>query len=225
MAIKETISSVSNTLSKTAFDGSVLSIATYADGIYELTTAQRAAALSSAGLSDAQTKVVLSNAEAMHSITQLTIAEFAQKYNTDAVKIANSANAKVTDTMTIAIIKAAMAIGELTEEQLEQVLAAHAVTAANNAAADSTNKLKGGFLAAFKSMGAMDWISLAASAIPLLIQGATWLYDTLVTTSDEYTEMFKEAKSAITATEEEIEGLNQQISDNKERIAELQSLR
>ena len=224
MAIRTAAFDATNALSNVNYDGSTASIARYVAVLDGLDKAQQKATLSSLGLSKQQQQEILGHRGLIGAVKGLTVAQVEEAIGRDKGMIATILSAKATDELTFSMLKAAMASDKLDDELLEQILKLYAYDAAVEQAAGSTDKLKGGFLAAFKSMGTMDWVSLAISAIPLLIEGITWLYDTIVTTSDEYKEMFKEAKSEYDETKGRIEELNEQIATNRDRLSELYDL-
>lgn len=167
--INSSVTPVLNTLSTMEFDGSAASVLNYAAALSSLDPVQQKLAMSMAGLNAQQQEQIVTMMAAITAMKQYTVAELEKALNMEAGTLANELNIASTERVTVEILKAAVANGKLTQEQMKQILATNSQAASNNAAGASFANLGKTAGAAWKSMSAFSKFSLIASVATIAI--------------------------------------------------------
>lgn len=225
-SINTAVNPVLQTLSNINYDASVASVFQYATALGSLTPIQQKLAMDTLGLSAAQREQIATMMAATTVVKQWTVAEMERNLGVQAGTIANQMGVASTAMVTEEVLRAALANGILTEEQLKNIAAIGAQSTANLAGAASFTTLGSAAKAAGAAMMAtpMGWITLLIGVLPLAITGVKKLYDALIVTKQEAYDAAEEQKKAYDETTKEIEELDAELDENKARLAELQAL-
>ena len=120
---------------------------------------------------------------------------------------------KSTKTLTLAKIQDAVASGKITAKQGAQIASALGLSVANK-----------GLAASFGALWTAMWPILALMAGIAAIYGIFKLFDYLTVSAKEASEQLEETKNNISSLESELESLQTELDETKEKIAELVAL-
>lgn len=213
--INSAVAPVLNTLSTMSFDGSAASVLNYASALSSLDPVRQKLAMSMAGLNNEQQEQIITMMAAVAAMKQYTVAELEKALNIEAGTLANELNIDSTERVTVEILKAAVANGKLTQEQMEQILATNKQTATNNMAGASFANLGKTAGAAWKSMSALSKFSLVAGIVTTAISviSAAWSY---------FSERAERAKQKVQELEDEFKEIQSTISSTATTFRNLQ---
>lgn len=221
MAINTAIAPALQAVANISFDGSATSTLQYAAALSGLDAAQQKVVMSASGLSAAEQAQVVDMMKVISVTKQYTVAELEKALGMEAGTLASELNVSATAIVTEELLRAAIANGTLSAEQLKAVVSTNAQTGAMIAQAVAAKTLGAAMKSATAAMmtNPLGWITLAIGLIPLLISGISKL---IVTQEEEYQEAEK-LRSKYEETERELESLEKDLKTNKDRISELQA--
>lgn len=226
MAIKQAISPVLQELPDAASSGAAISTERYAAAVAGLDLAQQRAALSAKELRKTQQESVIAMVNAASAAESLSLKEAAAAVGITEEKLAIALNIQATDKLTASKLLAAVAEERLTRKQYDDIIAKAQSIAANKALGASYDELtlKQKLAVGAAAMTPMGWVSLAVSFLPLVVTGASKLYDLFTKAAERAREAADELHSAFEETKSELEGVNSELKTANDRIAELQKL-
>lgn len=178
------------------------------------------------GLNKEQQDQIQTMMAAVTVLQQYNVAELEQQLGLESGTIANRLNVASTSMVTEEILKAAVANGVLTNEQLKAILSTNKQTTSNLTGAASFETLGASAKAAGAAMLStpMGWITTLLALLPLAITGVSKLYDWLVVTAEEAYEEAEGYRQSYEEINNEIKDLDAQLSTSKERLEELYRL-
>lgn len=215
---------------KVNFDNSASSALRYASALQNLEAHQRAAVLSAMGLSDEQSRYVLSLTSSVAAVEKMTVAEMAQANGIKAVDLANRLHLETTDQLTVARLQTALAAGQVTDAEVRAALATKMTGTAMGVTAVQTRTLSLSLATLKAELLAMvatplGLIMTLLSVLPLAIQGVKKLYDVATTTSDEAYEAAEAHAETYAQLKSDLESLAEEQSEIQGKISELESLK
>lgn len=220
-AINTAIMPVMQTVASINFDGSAASTLQYAAALSGLDAAQQKVVMSAVGLSAAEQAQVMEMMKIIAVTKQYTVAELEKALGMEAGTLASSLNVSATAMVTEELLRAAIANGTLSAEQLKSIVSTNAQTGAMIAQAGAANTLGAAMKTATASMltNPLGWITLAIGLIPLLIKGISKLIVTAEEANDKMTESFSSFEDATS----KVNSLNDELDTTKARIEELEA--
>lgn len=220
-AINTAITPVLQTVANISFDGSAASALQYAAALSGLDAAQQKVVMSASGLSAAEQAQVMDMIKVIAVTKQYTVAELEKALGMEAGTLAASLNVSATTMVTEELLRAAIANGTLSAEQLKAIVTTNAQTGAMIAQAGAAQTLGVAMKAATAAMltNPLGWITLAIGLIPLVISGIS----KLIVTQEEANELMEKSFSNFEEATSKVESLNDELETTKNRIEELEA--
>ena len=220
-AINTAITPVLQTVANINFDGSAASALQYAAALSGLDVAQQKVVMSAMGLSAAEQEQVMDMMKVIAVTKQYTVAELEKALGMEAGTLAASLNVSATAMVTEELLRAAIANGTLSAEQLKAVVSTNAQTGAMIAQAGAAKTLGAAMKAATVSMltTPIGWITIIVGLLPFLISGIS----KLIVTQEEANEKMEESVSKFEEATSKVNSLNDELKTTKDRIEELEA--
>lgn len=171
VSLRSSVSPVVESLQQIDLSKSTNGLTQYATQLSQLSPLQRDLAMSMLGMQNAQKSQVSAMIEATEATKQYTVAELEQAMSKKTGEIADKLKVSSTQMVTNETIKAGIAQGAFTEQELMNISTTNAQTAANYAGATSFTALGTSIKAAFAALMAtpMGWITLLLGVLPMII--------------------------------------------------------
>ncbi len=211
------------------------SIGGIAAELADLDKVQRNVAMGMAKLSESERKAILEMIEGVSVIRKQTISHVAERTGIDASTLAKAANAKETDKMTAANLRAALSSNDLSDSQKDSIRALLSYIATEKAATASTETLKAvtvGFWTALKTAivtNPFGWIVTLVSLLPTAINFFGQFIDSseeMIEAGKEVRETYLQAQEAfatntktVNELEDEFNALSKGVDENGDNIS------